>query len=160
MSEEHVYWEEAACAALDELGLALDDHGHYAGGLTAVIEDARHTFPDLPRECFYTDIFVCVNQLADEIGLEINFVELIDLLCWKQTMYGHENINSFGHHGLVVRLSDKIARLNNLRAMGLDPEDETIEDTFFDMLGYAIIGEMLSADTFKLPLNQHRLRLK
>ena len=39
-------------------------------------------------------------------------------------------------------------------------DDLLSEDTFFDMLGYAIIGEMLLADTFKLPLNQHRLRLK
>ncbi len=71
----------------------------------------------------------------------------------KQRAYGHDNINAFGEAGIVVRLSDKAARLNNLYDRGtVDPPFESIVDTWSDIAGYAILFEMLRRGWFDLAL--------
>ena len=69
----------------------------------------------------------------------------------KQNDYGHGNILAFKEQGLVVRLWDKINRLMNLVWFGNQAKNESTEDTFTDIAGYAIIGLMLANNTF---LNQ------
>ena len=66
----------------------------------------------------------------------------------KQHDYGHNNILAFKERGLVVRLWDKINRLKNLLWKNVEPKNESIEDTFTDIAGYAIIGLMLTKGTF------------
>src|SRR5699024_2319202 len=78
--------------------------------------------------------------------------EIIDVLISKQRDYGHSNITRYGIAGVIVRLSDKIARLNNLAARGLQPENETIQDTLVDIIGYTLIIRMLLNGTFELDL--------
>lgn len=81
------------------------------------------------------------------------------LLVGKQHDYGNENITRFGHGGIGIRINDKICRLENLT----DKEhqvDESIEDTWQDILGYCIIGIMMHNETFSLPLievERHRI---
>ncbi len=71
----------------------------------------------------------------------------------KQRAYGHDNINAFGEAGIVVRLSDKAARLNNLYDRGNnDPPFESIVDTWSDIAGYSILFEMLRRGWFQLKL--------
>lgn len=72
------------------------------------------------------------------------------LLCRKQRDYGHGNINAFGAHGVVVRLSDKVERMHNLTLRNLLPSNETLIDTYDDLVGYAAILIMLANDTFNL----------
>ena len=73
----------------------------------------------------------------------------------KQHDYGHDNIMAFKEQGLVVRLSDKVARLKNLLWTNIDaPKNEPIEDTFIDVAGYAIIGLMLANNTFLYELKE------
>ena len=78
--------------------------------------------------------------------------ELTRLLHRKHQDYGPGNIMSSGFLGLIVRLGDKIARLQNLMKdakLGdtdisyADPQFESIADTFADISGYGIIGQML-----------------
>ena len=67
----------------------------------------------------------------------------------KQHDYGHDNIMAFKEQGLVVRLWDKVARLKNLLWVRKEsPKNESIEDTFTDIAGYAIIGLMLANNSF------------
>ena len=74
----------------------------------------------------------------------------------KQHDYGHDNIMAFKEQGLVVRLSDKVARLKNLLWTRTDkPQNESIEDTFTDIAGYAIIGLMLANKTFLNSLQEN-----
>jgi hypothetical protein len=80
--------------------------------------------------------------------------KFINLLCSKQADYGHENINAFGLTGVAIRIHDKMARLHNLMNKGDDPRNETIVDTWSDLVGYAVIASMLSDDTFNLPLRE------
>ena len=67
----------------------------------------------------------------------------IDLLVQKHDDYGSTNISDApggALNGLSVRLHDKVARLNNLLSNHKKPKNETIEDTFIDILNYALIA--------------------
>jgi hypothetical protein len=75
-----------------------------------------------------------------------------DLLVRKQHDYGHDNINAFGHIGIAVRLSDKIARLLNLKDRVPAVGDESASDTLEDIVGYCVIALMLENSTFNLHL--------
>lgn len=89
----------------------------------------------------------------DELG-QWDEEKMQDILCAKQHDYGHENINAFGMVGIAVRLSDKIARYNNLSKTdsGNKVSGETLIDTLVDMVGYGIIASMHDDGTFQLPL--------
>jgi len=76
-------------------------------------------------------------------------LQIAETVISKQHDYGHDNIMAFKEQGLVVRLWDKVARLKNLLWVKKEsPKNESIEDTFTDIAGYAIIGLMLANDTF------------
>lgn len=74
------------------------------------------------------------------------------LLIKKQRDYGHQNIQRFGRDGLLVRVHDKVARLENLAANDATPENEAVLDTLADIIGYSAIGIMVARDLFLLPL--------
>lgn len=73
-------------------------------------------------------------------------------LVGKQRDYGHENIASFGLVGIAVRMCDKVARLRNLLASGAEPVNESLLDTWVDLVGYGLIAEMWINGTFMLDL--------
>jgi len=74
------------------------------------------------------------------------------LLVKKQHDYGHANIEGFGYIGLAVRLCDKVARIKTLETRGAKPKNESVIDSWVDIVGYAVISQMISNDTFKLDL--------
>ena len=75
---------------------------------------------------------------------------VLDTVIRKQCDYGHHNIARFGRLGLLVRLHDKIARLENLLGSGSAPNHESIEDNILDVMGYSIIGAMWERGVFML----------
>lgn len=81
--------------------------------------------------------------------------KMIDLLVKKQHDYGHENILGFGLLGLCIRVSDKIARLISLDKRGSKPHNESVIDTWTDIVGYATIAKMLETKTFTLDLEEN-----
>ena len=82
-------------------------------------------------------------------------LEIAQVVINKQHDYGHDNILAFREQGLIVRLWDKLARLKNLLWVNPDnPKNESIEDTFTDIAGYAIIGLMLRNNTFENELQE------
>ena len=82
-------------------------------------------------------------------------LQIAETVISKQHDYGHDNILAFRERGLVVRLWDKIARLKNLLWVNNEkPKNESIEDTFTDIAGYAIIGLMLKNNTFENKLRE------
>ena len=71
------------------------------------------------------------------------YQELLDLMLSKHRDYGSKNIADApggAINGLRVRMHDKLARINNLYGSALQPEHESLEDSFKDMANYAIIG--------------------
>ena len=89
------------------------------------------------------------NDACKEIAEEI-----VKLLISKQSDYGKNNILDFGEYGILVRSNDKMARLKNLNQKGVNPANESIEDTWKDISGYAIIALMLRRGLFSLPLKK------
>ena len=86
-------------------------------------------------------------------GIEALTAEgILPMLTGKQADYGYENINRFGQDGIIVRMHDKIARLENLAAKGADPTNEPVMDSFMDLVGYCIIGMMVNYGIWNLPM--------
>lgn len=77
---------------------------------------------------------------------------ILETLIKKQKDYGHENISRFGRYGILIRTHDKLARLKNLQKTKNTPENESVTDTYTDIVGYSAIGMMLERDWFGLPL--------
>ena len=80
--------------------------------------------------------------------------EMVATLIRKQKDYGPENIARFGNIGLLIRMHDKIARLENIyqkcdgefnKAVNVNAvSNETIIDTLIDIIGYSAIALMWS----------------
>jgi hypothetical protein len=79
---------------------------------------------------------------------------VVSTLISKQKDYGPENIARFGNIGLLIRMHDKIARLENILAKTKNNfntainvnsvSNETIIDTLIDIVGYSAIAIMWS----------------
>ncbi len=80
--------------------------------------------------------------------------DVAGLVTRKQRDYGCDNIIRFGRLGLLVRVHDKIARLENLTARGTEPNNESIVDNYLDVIGYCIVAIMFERGWFTLPLQE------
>lgn len=92
--------------------------------------------------------------------LRMMFGQIYRLLKQKNSDYGSSNIAMTGEPGVAVRLSDKVCRLLNMFGFEFDvinarqkpisdPNFESIEDTWRDIVGYAAIGMLLSEDAWR-----------
>lgn len=86
-----------------------------------------------PVEEFYQDLGTVksIQAITDSIAV---------LLTQKRQDYGTENLDKFGEFGILVRISDKVERLRNLLASGKEPNFESINDTWRDVAGYAVLA--------------------
>jgi len=85
-----------------------------------------------------------VNQFAADMW-EV-FDNAGNLLLKKHKDYGPTNISKSPGgplNGLRVRMWDKTARLNHLIDNGATPENESLRDSFLDLLNYAAIALMV-----------------
>jgi hypothetical protein len=88
---------------------------------------------DLKHVKFVTDMW----EVLDSAG---------NLLIKKHKDYGPTNISlSPGGplYGLRVRMWDKTARINHLIDTGATPENESLRDSFIDLLNYSAIALMV-----------------
>lgn len=126
---------------LERLDLAVDSHG-----------DDSHA------------LVLCAAANALRIIVQTSSVtaaDIADICTAKQRDYGVGNILRFGHQGIKVRLSDKAERIKNMvkkagpnwPATLCDGAAEPLMDAFIDIVGYAIITDMLVAGDFELPLD-------
>ncbi len=92
------------------------------------------------------------------------FVQQFALMVGKQKDYGPNNINAFGEMGVIVRMSDKFERLKNLLfsededgnviwAGDQGAENESVDDTYMDILNYALIALMVRKGYWNAPFN-------
>lgn len=145
-------WDEAAKTIIDSFDRTTIDRPADIGIVEYCIDLLRTAANDHeqpPSFAFNTLGIEAVAQLKS-CG-EWDADEFADFLCGKQHDYGHDNINSFGLVGLAVRLSDKVARLRNL-SKKIGAKNESILDTWNDIVGYAVIAEMIFTNTFNLEL--------
>jgi len=83
------------------------------------------------------DFVVSMWQVFDGAG---------NLLLKKHADYGPKNISQAPGgplNGLRVRMWDKLARINNLVDNNADPENESLRDSFLDLLNYSAIALMV-----------------
>jgi len=126
----------------------LDDMINMTGGLkdttSPVVEyAARQMWAFLARHAL-----IILSKTGNRPDPEL----LVELFVSKQRDYGSENIAKFGTAGLLIRIHDKIARLENImdRSSGNfntavqvnAVAGETIIDTLHDVVGYATIALM------------------
>ena len=90
--------------------------------------------------------------LSKKIGTRLTSDSVTETLIRKQRDYGHENIRRLGRTGLIIRCHDKIARLENLCGSHFEPNNESIDDTLLDIVGYSAIGIMWERQNFLLQL--------
>ena len=91
------------------------------------------TNPGKVDEAFIADVW----RIMDQAG---------NLLVRKHHDYGPKNIaHSPGGplNGLRVRMWDKIARINNLVDSNVNPSNESLRDSFLDLLNYSAIAMMV-----------------
>ena len=90
---------------------------------------------------------ITVEEAAESI--QDATADVMKLLLEKNAKYGNNNLTKYGHTGIIVRLSDKLARLENLSEAGAknvkeyDNLRESIEDVYKDIAGYGINGYRL-----------------
>lgn len=92
-----------------------------------------------------------LGRLSIEASGLLNPDETTITLCNKQRDYGPNNIARFGQSGLLLRLHDKVARLENLISNGREAQNESLHDTYLDIVGYSAIGIMLLDGSFFYP---------
>lgn len=74
------------------------------------------------------------------------YEEAKSILLKKHHDYGPKNISHSpggAVNGLRVRMHDKLARINNLYDSGATPENESLRDSFLDMMNYSAIALMV-----------------
>lgn len=74
------------------------------------------------------------------------YQDALSVLIKKQQDYGPKNISQSPGgplNGLRVRMWDKISRINHLLDSGATPENESLRDSFLDLMNYAAIGQMV-----------------
>jgi hypothetical protein len=75
-----------------------------------------------------------------------HYEEALEVLVKKQSDYGPKNIALAPGgplNGLRVRMHDKMSRINHLIDNGATPENESLRDSFLDMLNYSAIAMMV-----------------
>ncbi len=152
-------WNESALISVDKIWEQLP-------GLNADIQIIRTSFEFLSTSYFddntsenkenVIELWATLGAYAITWGkiksIEVSKTTLIETLVRKQRDYGHHNIAKYGRKGLIIRVHDKIARLENLTGRQIEAANEPIQDTILDIAGYSAIGIMWETNTFMLPL--------
>lgn len=94
----------------------------------------------------------CQASSALLSGKSLLWQTVADTVISKQRDYGKENITRFGQVGLLVRVHDKLARLEHLTVTGKTPNNESLTDTVLDLVGYSVLGALLGRKQFALGL--------
>lgn len=146
-------WEEAAQAIVDEWstlsGAGRANHQHlesYRKRLAKCVREQK----EIPRLDIIDVAHIAIGELKAQKQWDSE--EMVDLLVSKQRDYGHGNILAFAHVGIAIRMCDKLARLDTLLTNGATPSNESLIDTWMDLVGYAVISEMLYLEVFELEL--------
>lgn len=82
------------------------------------------------------------QRLTGEVSALLQ--EQLHIYLHKSLGYGAYNTSKHGLLGIEVRLSDKIERLYHLLRGGEEVKQDTIEDQFQDIIGYALLGLLQS----------------
>lgn len=108
----------------------------------------RYTQPN------YVDRNPTPQRVVPDVNVPRNFIhnvwtvgdEVTDILIKKQADYGPHNIGRApggALNGLIVRIHDKISRIMHLTSNDVDPQNESLRDSYVDLANYALIALMV-----------------
>lgn len=67
--------------------------------------------------------------------------EILSILNEKHKKYGTKNLEEYGLFGIIIRMNDKIQRLENQLSLNdTEKQKQIIRDQLIDLQGYAING--------------------
>ncbi|MFA5037999.1 MAG: LIM domain-containing protein [Candidatus Izemoplasmatales bacterium] len=139
--ESGSYWRDGKPYCSDCFTMMLAEHNPE--------KDLPNSDYDLPFQ-YEPDEPMTFQQAAVRVAAEWAI-----LLTEKQMDYGPNNILGFGEQGLLVREWDKINRLKNLlHDNPHESNNESVDDTWRDIGGYAMIAVMLKRGWFTLPVKE------
>lgn len=123
-------------------------------GLDDVIKETQNWLWEMLAACsiIYFDKKIFGFGSDNNVHLYSYKNKIKTTLVKKQRDYGSKNIEKFGINGIVIRIHDKIARLENLLGKNLSAENEPLQDTLLDIVGYSIIALMWNNNYFMAPL--------
>jgi len=154
-------WEEAAQAALIQIYTQVRkkpraELTQLRADLDGFIEEMFHAAAGFDKaKIQWAVIGADALEIAIQRGEPFDITDVHTTVCGKQRDYGPENIRRFGRQGLMVRMHDKVARLENLLQNddgGGKPNNESIQDNLLDVVGYATVAIMWESMTFLLPM--------
>jgi len=166
-----ITWEMAAYSSAEELYSSIDTCAknelytlryaidHYINSRFYLDVDGTNKFAE--HKYLWTLLSSGALDIAKQFDITylLSKSEILNTVINKQKDYGHKNIARFGITGLVIRVHDKIARIENLMAKDKyhnSVADETLLDTLMDIVGYSIIAFMWLNNTFMYELEGHR----
>ena len=153
-------WNDAATSALEAIWDLVEEETHFVS-VDSLRDDLdmfiKGHFNEVEGQkaaisAWWGIIGSSAVMISEGRGVHLTVDSVQETLVRKQRDYGHENIRRFGLQGLMVRIHDKVARLENLLSTGGTPNNESIDDTLLDIVGYSAIGIMWERDEFLLDL--------
>lgn len=123
--------------------------GYQDDGTKTLVKD----MPNLLWETLAACSIMYFRSFDKDINL-YSYKNMIKMtLIKKQKDYGPKNIEKFGINGIVIRVYDKIARLQNLILKNQSAQNESIQDTLLDIVGYSAIAIMWNNNCFSTPMS-------
>lgn len=128
--------------------------GYVDSGLDDIIKKTPNSLWEMLAACsiIYFDKTIFGFGSDSNMHLYSYKNQIKTTLVKKQRDYGSKNIEKFGINGIVIRIHDKIARLENLLNKNSSAENEPIQDTLLDIVGYSIIAVMWNNNYFMAPM--------
>jgi len=158
MENNPTTWDEGAFNAVREIASKVQEYKSPSMDVLDIVSDYISDWIAEGNTLDTDMVYAMLTQAGTEGILQINeystfsIIDMAKTLVSKQHDYGHDNINKFGVVGVAIRLCDKIARAKNLLARGTEANNESLHDTWCDIVGYAAISIMLRNDSFQLEL--------
>lgn len=120
----------------------------YAGHVLEGNEDFtfRRLIAESPIEQICREYCIQTDMGREALYIALENVALLDR---KHRDYSAENITAFGEFGVLVRVNDKICRLKNLLTVGMEPKNESVEDSWLDLANYALIAQLIRRKIWK-----------
>lgn len=142
-------WQMAASEALTDIWFTNTQQIVRSGDWLGIIDVMLPELEELDDSPEYVAKTFCrIGAITVANNHQLKYAHVLDTVIGKQRDYGHGNILRFGLAGVVVRMADKIERLKNLMKTGVEPNNESIDDTALDIVGYCLIAVMLLGGTF------------
>lgn len=134
--------------------ISISNPGTAESSITRVRPEEPNLSPDAEEQMNIVDHFELQYPEMSQ-AFKQSFLEQLTLIAGKMLDYGINNMKAgtnleteedvrFALTGIWFRISDKMARWQNLLKTGHTPNYESLYDTFMDIANYAMFAKLIS----------------